>query len=70
MNETDRQVGGGLEGNAGMRGLDALRKWAGSQGTVIRADVTPVAVNEEYSACQRDICRQNLVFRLSFSFFF
>ena len=30
--------------------------------TVVSADVISVAVNEEYSARQRDICSENLVF--------
>lgn len=32
-------------------------------GIAISADVISVAVNAEYSSCQRDICSENLVFR-------
>lgn len=42
-------------------GSDALRKWAGCQ-RLVSADVISVVVNEEYSARQRDICSENLVF--------
>ncbi len=64
MNEIDWPRESGRQRRGGWE-----RKWFGfSQevgkmpGTVISDDVISVAVNEEYSACQRDICYQNLVF--------
>lgn len=53
------------EGNGS--GSDVLRKKAECQGWVITADVTSVALNEECSACQIDICSENLI---SCAFFF
>lgn len=72
MNEIDRQRGSGSreEGDGNTRG-GCSQEVGRMPETVKSADVISVAVNEDYSACQRDICSENLIISIScFLFFF
>lgn len=55
----------------GIQGAGCSQEVGRMPETVKSADVISAAVNEDYSACQRDICSENLIISIScFLFFF